>query len=929
VASRTTFSRLRRGLADGAWLAGIVGSAGAGAVFFLWHSLRTAEKRDLALLSESTAHAIAFQLRGGLQSLGDALARVARPYADAIRSGSPTHIALTSLTGVAWVDPAGTVIRVTPEDRHQELVGTHLGGREGERLALLKAGTTGRTVIAPSVHLPGGKSVFHIVVPVRDGAALRGFAVGLFAGDVLYPAALEAAAPGWSVGVFEDGRELYRRGTPTDGKWLGASRLFALGTEREIRVAPGPVLAAQLRGPLPGVVLATGLTIMTLLAAAIAFAQSAVRRAREAEAARDTVRSNEAASSAVLDGALDAVITMDTTGAVRSWNRRAEALFGWPRQDAVGRRLADLIIPQRYRDAHAQGLARFRATGEGRVIGQRLETSALRRDGTECPVELTVTAVKQADAVQFTAFVADISARQDAERKLRESEQQYRLLFDSNPHPMWVYDEDTLRYLAVNDAAVVQYGYSREDFLSMTVRDVLRPEDLPAFDAGMDTRRRERAGSFHSPRVWRHVAKDGRLFHVEVSGSPIDFKGRRAWLTLVTDITEKKRLEEQLLQSQKMESVGRLAGGVAHDFNNLLGVISGYGELLQREMGREHPSCARVSEILKAAARAAALTRQLLAFSRKQVLEAKVLDLNVVVGEVETMLRRLIGEHIELVTIVAPELGQVKADPGQIQQVIVNLAVNARDAMPGGGTMIIETANVDLDEAYARSRPDAQAGPHVMVAVSDTGYGMDAETASHCFEPFFTTKAPGEGTGLGLATAHGIVRQSGGHVMVYSEPGRGTTFKVYLPRLAAKGHAETAKPASTAPPPRGTETIVLIEDEASLRMMIGEILKSSGYVVLESASPADALPLARAHEGPIPLVVTDVVLPGMSGHQAVEALRSSRPDIRALFISGYTDDAIGRHGIIEAGTHFLQKPFTVDVLLRKVREVLDDGAATG
>jgi hypothetical protein len=509
-------------------------------------------------------------------------------------------------------------------------------------------------------------------------------------------------------------------------------------------------------------------------------------------------------------------------------------------------------------------------------------------------------------------------------RELRESREQYRLLFDSNPHPMWVYDDDTLAFLAANDAAVHHYGYSLDEFLAMTLRDIHPPDEVPILDE-FGARRREKRdlSAFHSTRVWKHRKKDGSLIDVEIAGSPIEFRGRRARLTLATDVTEKRRLEAQLLQSQKMESVGRLAGGVAHDFNNLLGVITGYGDLLQRDIGPGHPAFARVDEIRKAADRAAALTRQLLAFSRKQVLEPKVLDLNAVVSDIEKMLRRLIGEDVQLITVFGEDLGRVKADPGQMAQVIVNMAVNARDAMPEGGKLIIETGNVNLDETYARSRPDARAGPHVMLGISDTGHGMSADTLSHMFEPFFTTKEQGKGTGLGLATVYGIVRQSGGHVMVYSEPGRGTTFKVYLPRFGEEEEDALAAPVAIEPSPPGTETILLVEDEASLRVMIREILESAGYKVLEGPTPEEALAAASAHAGIIHLVLTDVVLPRMSGRQLAEALRSSRPEARVLFISGYTDDAISHHGILEPGVHFLQKPFTTDALVRKVREVLD------
>ncbi len=385
---------------------------------------------------------------------------------------------------------------------------------------------------------------------------------------------------------------------------------------------------------------------------------------------------------------------------------------------------------------------------------------------------------------------------------------------------------------------------------------------------------------------------------------------------------EVRETQEQLLQSQKMESVGRLAGGVAHDFNNLLTVITGYGALLAQDVGPGHPGRGRLEQILKAAEQAAALTRQLLAFSRKQVLAPKVLDLDAVVAEVEAMLRRLIGEDIQFVTVAGGGLGRVRADPGQIAQVVVNLAVNARDAMPGGGKLIVETGNVELDESYLRQRPDARAGPHVMLAVSDTGHGMSAETLSQAFEPFFTTKEPGRGTGLGLSTVYGIVRQSGGHVTLYSEPGRGTTCKVYLPRVDEERDAAAEAVAPVAAAPGGTETVLLVEDQAPVRALAREILEAAGYGVLEGAVPEEALAAVAAHPGPIHLLLIDAVLPRISGGRLAAALRATRPETRVLFTSGYTGDAISHLGIVEPGAHFLQKPFTRDGLLRKVREVL-------
>ena len=421
------------------------------------------------------------------------------------------------------------------------------------------------------------------------------------------------------------------------------------------------------------------------------------------------------------------------------------------------------------------------------------------------------------------------------------------------------------------------------------------------------------------------VSSDGEEIPIADTAAPIvDDKGNLAGAVLVfRDITEHRRVEESLRESHKMEAVGRLAGGVAHEFNNLLMVIRGYSELLLQRSSANDLVRTNAEEIRKAADRAASLTRQLLAFSRKQVLQPKVLDLNAVVTEVEKMLRRLIGEDIELTAVLDLALGPVKADPGQIEQIILNLAVNARDAMPQGGRLTLKTANVTLDQAYVRQHLGATPGPYVLLAVSDTGVGMDAETRSHIFEPFFTTKGAGKGTGLGLSTVYGIVKQSGGTIWVESAPGRGTTFEIYLPLVeetAASGELHRALPAPT---PGGTETILVVEDEMSVRKLAAEFLGSNGYRVLEAQDGAEALQVCEEHRAPIHLLMTDVVMPGMSGRELAVRLTGARPEMKVIYVSGYTDDAIVQHGVREEGTVFLQKPFSLDALARTVREALD------
>jgi signal transduction histidine kinase/ActR/RegA family two-component response regulator len=426
-----------------------------------------------------------------------------------------------------------------------------------------------------------------------------------------------------------------------------------------------------------------------------------------------------------------------------------------------------------------------------------------------------------------------------------------------------------------------------------------------------------------------YTAQHARLAESFAAPAAIAMENARLYAAAQSELEERTKIEARFLQAQKIEAVGRLAGGIAHDFNNLIGVITGYCHLLERDIGLNHPGSGRVEQIRKAAERAAGLTQQLLAFTRQQILQPKVLNLNTVVTDIEKMLRRLIGENVQLIVALGSPVGVVQADPGQMDQLIINLAVNGRDAMPQGGRLIIETANVDLDEKYARMHAGARAGPHVMLVVRDTGHGMDTETMSRVFEPFFTTKELGKGTGLGLATVYGIVKQSAGYITVESEEGRGSAFTIYLPRVDGKVAEPIATNAVPGPPLEGSETILLVEDEPSLRDVAREILEAAGYLVLESTSPEDALSKGRSHTGTIDLLLTDVVMPRMSGRVVAEALKAFRPETRVLYMSGYTDEAISHQGALNPGTQFLQKPFTADRLLLRVRETLDEPRPAG
>ena len=521
--------------------------------------------------------------------------------------------------------------------------------------------------------------------------------------------------------------------------------------------------------------------------------------------------------------------------------------------------------------------------------------------------------------LQFVSTqVAMAIERKRTEEQLHESERKYRLLFETNPEPMFVYDFETLRILAVNGAAISRYGYSEAEFLALTIRDIRPVEEQGRLE--QELARRPDEGAIRTG--VRHRAKDGRLFEVDLVARPLEFAGRRARLVLARDVTAQRHLEDQLRQSQKMEAVGQLAGGIAHDFNNLLTAILGSTQLLLQATPPGDVRREDVEEIRNAGLRAAELTRQLLAFSRRQVLAPKVLELNAVVANMDKMLRRLIGEDIELATALHAEAGAVNADPGQLEQVLLNLVVNARDAMPGGGRVLIETTRVLLRDELVERRHRLPPGDYACLAVTDSGAGMDESTQAHLFEPFFTTKEVGKGTGLGLATVYGIVKQSGGYIWVYSEPGRGTTVKVYLPRVP--GAAEPPLPAPEPPALRGGhETVLLVEDAAPVRTLARRSLEACGYQVIDAADGPSALELSARHTGEIAVLVTDVVMPGMSGRELAERLAPTRPAMKVLYTSGYTDDAMVRQGVLNAGVAFLQKPFVPDSLARKVRDVLD------
>ena len=523
----------------------------------------------------------------------------------------------------------------------------------------------------------------------------------------------------------------------------------------------------------------------------------------------------------------------------------------------------------------------------------------------------------------------DVTERVRAEEKLRHSEAEYRSLFENALVGISQTSLDG-NLIRANQAYAQMYGYSTPQEMMAAVKQSVAQLYANPDDRSEVLRILSERGVME-PREITVIKRDGSRFVVLVSAREIrDASGHLVCCQAEhVDVTERDSLEQQLRVSQKLEAIGSLAGGIAHDFNNLLSVIMCCTEFAIARLPDDDRAKEELLEAKKAGERAVALTRQLLAFSRKQVLQPVVLNLNEIATGVEKMLRRILGEDIDYLQVLAPDLGMVRADPGQIEQVFMNLVVNARDAMPNGGKLTIETSNMDFDEEYAARHLGVKPVPYVHFAISDTGFGMDAVTQARIFEPFFTTKEKGKGTGLGLSTVYGIVKQSGGHVWVYSEPGQGTTFRIYLPREISTGTTVTgSRLAAVADRPTGTETILVVEDEEAVREVVGRILHEAGYTVLTAASPDDALVSCAANQGDVHLLLTDVVMPQMSGRVLAENLALARPGMKVLYMSGYTDGAIVHHGTLDPGTHFIAKPFGAADLRRKVREVLDGDVAT-
>ncbi len=627
--------------------------------------------------------------------------------------------------------------------------------------------------------------------------------------------------------------------------------------------------------------------------------------------------------AAIVESSDDAIIATTISGVVVSWNRGAEQMYGYPAAEVLGR-VVDFLEPAEHHGQLAAIVDRVRQNG----AVERYETVRRRKDGSLVEVSVVLSPLRNSarDIIGLTSITRDITERKRAEEALQESRAFLEQAQQVGHIGSWVSGLGEDDHLFWSRETYRIFGIEEEQFDGrvQTFFSFVHVEDRARIEAAVETAvARDEPYDIEHRIVW----PDGSLRWVHERADIVrDAQGRPVRLLgTVQDITERRQLEEQLLQAQKMEAIGTLAGGVAHDFNNILTTILGYANLLHQSLEADHPLREDLEEIQKAAERASALTRQLLAFSRKQVLMPAVFDLNAVVADLEKMLRRLIGEDIELVTDLDPELGHIQADPGQVEQIILNLCVNARDAMSQGGRVTIETRNLDLDDSYIRRRAHAPSGPHILLAVSDTGQGMDEETRSHIFEPFFTTKGPGKGTGLGLSTVYGIVKQSGGHVEVESEPGRGTTFRVYFPVLSDS----KAAPAIVRPVGAdrgGAETVLLVEDEDSIRNLVSKLLAAKGYKVMAVGRAEAALEVVQAHPAPIDLLLTDVVMPGMSGPELASIFSQIRPATRVLLMSGYLDRITREDAALHQRWRLLEKPFKPETMVRTVREVLDADA---
>jgi len=630
---------------------------------------------------------------------------------------------------------------------------------------------------------------------------------------------------------------------------------------------------------------------------------------------------NLALLQGITEGTTDAVFVKDLEGRYLMINSAGARFLGRTPEQVIGKTDVDLFLPE---------VGRVIMERDRQVV-QSGETKTYEEFGTAAGVTRLYLATKgpfrepSGKVIGLLGICRDITDRKRAGEEIRQSQEKLKIHIESTPLAVVEWDLE-FRVTSWNPSAEHLFGYRQDEALGKHADFIVPPQHRQHVDQVWQQLITRKGGSRSTN---DNLTKDGRIITCEWYNTPlVDEAGRVLGVaSFVQDVTERVALEERFRQSQKMEAIGRLAGGVAHDFNNLLTVILGYAQILSDGLppGRLADS---TGQIKSSAERAAGITRQLLAFSRKQVLSPRIIDLNDILLNLDSLLRRLIGEDIEVLAAPARDLGPVKADPGQIEQVIMNLALNARDAMPHGGKLTLETANAELDETYAGEHPPIAPGRYVMLAVGDTGVGMSPEVQARIFEPFFTTKEVGKGTGLGLSTVYGIIKQSGGYIWVYSEPGKGTTFKIYFPRVEQPVQALGVEKRPSSSVQQGSETILLVEDDPQLRDLTSSVLTQCGYKVLTAGSAEDGLAISKKHHRDIRLLITDVVMPRINGRQLAEQVLRIAPEVRVLYISGYTDDAIVHYGVLDEGLWFLPKPFTMAALVNKVREVLDASTDT-
>ncbi len=646
--------------------------------------------------------------------------------------------------------------------------------------------------------------------------------------------------------------------------------------------------------------------------------QTSILDITERKKAEEALRESQERLTGIISSAMDAIVTVDDEQRIVLFNAAAEKMFLCTAAEVMGQSI-DRLLPERFRVSHRDHMRKFGDSGfTSRDKAGFGALWARRANGDEFQMEASISKIEANGKKLLTVIMRDISERNLAESALRKSEERFSKAFRNNPLAITISTKADGRYLDVNDAFLNLLGYARKDVIGHTSTELkFWSEPMDRSEMLRPLEESDKVAKFHT----QYRTSSGELREAEISVESIELDGQSCLLGITRDVTEIQRLEAQFRQAQKMEAVGRLAGGVAHDFNNVLGIILGYNDLSSELVEPGSPVSRYLSETRRAAEKAASLTQQLLAFSRKQVTFPRILDLNEVIRNTAGMFRRLVGEDITVEFHPGTQIGNIKADPGQIEQVAMNLVVNARDAMPTGGTIMIGTSMAELDDEYISRHPGSRVGKQVVLTVSDTGCGMDEKVKSQIFEPFFTTKPLGRGTGLGLSTVYGIVKQSEGYIVVYSEPGKGTTFKIYFPSVSEK--AKQLPPlAADADPPPGSETILIVEDEKLLREVTIQLLQQGGYKVIEAQDVADALKILAASNGSIALLLTDVIMPEQSGAELFAKAKQISPKLRAVFMSGYAGEVVARHGISVEEAFFLEKPFTKRTLLNKIYSAL-------